>query len=242
MKNSIRQFPNAPGVYKIVCMATGKVYVGSSIRLRSRGWAHLGNLRKGKHGNPHLQSAWNKYGEEQFEIEILEQCASEDLIRLEQEWMDRLRVVGEGFNLVPRAGGSVRGRGQTEEAISLRAESQRGKKHVYKPETLTALKERMSQRKLSPEERLRNGKRMMDARKANPEEYTKALSEGRRVYHFDPDHLKNWTNREIMDHYKCTKFPIREARKRMGLARPTGRPKRPSTTEEIDVPPDASGT
>jgi group I intron endonuclease len=236
MRNDVERLPRSSGIYALVCQENGKIYVGSSINLRGRGWSHLGQLRKGKHGNPHLQSAWNKYGEDSFNIKILELCDAEKLLEREQFWMDHFEVIEKGFNLVPRAGGSVRGQKQPKELVALRAASQQGKKHNYKPEAMEALRERMRKRVLTPEERTRNGKRLMAARLAHPEEYKAALSEGRREYNFDPQHLQEWTNKELMDHYGCSKSPIRMARRRLGISKPTGRPKRPSTTEESNAP------
>ena len=54
------------GVYKIVNLAKGDCYVGQSQNVRKRVSEHFRLLRNGKHVNPKLQNAFNKYGEENF--------------------------------------------------------------------------------------------------------------------------------------------------------------------------------
>jgi group I intron endonuclease len=60
------------GVYAIWCNANNKVYIGSSIRLLARWSQHKTDLVRNCHYSRRLQNAWNKYGFEQFEWEILE--------------------------------------------------------------------------------------------------------------------------------------------------------------------------
>lgn len=87
------------GVYQIRCLVSGKVYVGSTVRFRKRWIAHVTDLNKGIHHTQALQNAWNKYGAESFVFEILELADKPDLIRLEQEWMERLKPFrGRGYN------------------------------------------------------------------------------------------------------------------------------------------------
>lgn len=60
------------GIYKITCKPTRKCYVGSSIEIETRFGAHKSRLKQNKHWNPYLQYAWNKYGEKNFDWQILE--------------------------------------------------------------------------------------------------------------------------------------------------------------------------
>lgn len=60
-------------IYKIVNKVNGKFYIGSTIRKKHiRKYEHLSQLRKRIHTNSHLQSAFNKYGEPNFEFLIVE--------------------------------------------------------------------------------------------------------------------------------------------------------------------------
>lgn len=70
---------NSPGIYEIYNAVNGKRYVGQSIKLKQRLQRHLNELRRGTHKNKHLQSSWNKYGEEKFCFEPIEYCDISDL-------------------------------------------------------------------------------------------------------------------------------------------------------------------
>ncbi len=85
------------GVYCIICSVSGKWYVGKSTDIRRRWRKHKSDLNKGEHKNPHLQSAWLKYGEESFEFSILALASADELVVKEQEYMDLCR--GENIKL-----------------------------------------------------------------------------------------------------------------------------------------------
>jgi group I intron endonuclease len=63
--------PNVGGVYIILNLVNRHLYVGSTINLRKRIVLHRHKLRKNKHHSPHLQNAWNLYGEEAFKFGVL---------------------------------------------------------------------------------------------------------------------------------------------------------------------------
>ena len=67
------------GIYSIRNVTSGKRYVGQSVDIKGRWFnGHRPALRSGRHSNPRLQNAWNKYGEDVFEhIVLLECCAAE---------------------------------------------------------------------------------------------------------------------------------------------------------------------
>ena len=76
-------------IYKIRNVINGNFYVGSTVDSRKRFWAHRKALRLGTHDCIHLQRAWNKYGEDCFKFEIVEQLAArEELYPTEQKWLD----------------------------------------------------------------------------------------------------------------------------------------------------------
>lgn len=60
-------------IYRITNMANSHFYIGSADSFARREWQHKYDLRRGAHKNPRLQAAWNKYGEEMFVFEILEE-------------------------------------------------------------------------------------------------------------------------------------------------------------------------
>ena len=54
------------GVYRIEI--DGKSYVGSSVNINQRWKQHRTNLKCGRHDNPYMQNAYNKYGNVKFEL------------------------------------------------------------------------------------------------------------------------------------------------------------------------------
>ena len=78
------------GIYKIVNKVNSKYYLGSSKDFHVRKLRHFNELRKGNHHNIYLQRAFNKYGEENFEFVILEEC--ENTLEREQELLNSLNL------------------------------------------------------------------------------------------------------------------------------------------------------
>lgn len=59
-------------IYRILCLVSGRVYIGQTMSNPARRWSeHKCALRHGRHSNPHLQAAWNKYGEQAFDFSVL---------------------------------------------------------------------------------------------------------------------------------------------------------------------------
>jgi group I intron endonuclease len=95
---------DVPGIYGIRHPRSQRIYIGSSVCVRSRLWQHLRMLNKREHHAAHLQNAWNKYGASQFTLCLIEKVANPSrLVAREQYWMDSLRAYGSGFNSRPRA-------------------------------------------------------------------------------------------------------------------------------------------
>jgi group I intron endonuclease len=117
------------GVYKITNTTNGKCYVGSCADLKRgmkhRWWRHVYKLKRQNHPNPHLQNSWNKYGENSFAFEILEECLPEYCLILEQHYMDTLKPE---YNISPTAGNTfgIRCSEETKKKISIA-----NKGHIY---------------------------------------------------------------------------------------------------------------
>lgn len=95
------------GVYLITNLVTQKVYVGSTTGCIQNRWkSHIGDLKKQRHHNRHLQSSWNKYGSHQFTFSILRRCHSDRCISVEQYYIDKYQSYKRefGYNLSPTAG------------------------------------------------------------------------------------------------------------------------------------------
>lgn len=151
------------GIYLLTNTANGKLYVGSTVDLRVRPRQHFSELRRQKHVNPHLRSAWVYYGSGAFIIETLEHCAVEDLIEREMWWTELLDTMNpdKGYNLAypdrhtvtqaVREKLSAANRGKT---LSPEHRSRIGAAHKglkQSPEVLARLSIVRRGRKLSPE-------------------------------------------------------------------------------------------
>lgn len=66
------------GVYCIKNKVNEKIYIGSSVNIHRRWCQHKRELRNNVHCNYHLQKAWNKYREENFDFLILWKLTDEE--------------------------------------------------------------------------------------------------------------------------------------------------------------------
>lgn len=144
------------GIYKIVNKATGKCYVGQSQRMRKRVREHFRLLRWGKHTNPKLQHAWNKYGEENFEWSFEVVCDdTTDLDVIENAF-----ISGEAFfpepvfyNIADFAKAPMRGKHHSEEARERIRAGRRAANFDYRsPEYRKTLAEAQHRRLFSDEQ------------------------------------------------------------------------------------------
>ena len=123
------------GIYKITCTENQKIYIGSASNIDRRFKTHKGTLKNSKHKNPHLQSAYSKYGEDSFVYEIIEYCPESDLRSREQYWLDFTRCYDReiGFNNCILSDRPL-GYKHTEEAKKVMSEKKKGVKQF--PETI----------------------------------------------------------------------------------------------------------
>jgi group I intron endonuclease len=95
------------GIYIIYNHLSSKVYVGQSVDTGQRIRRHKCQLRAGRHFNLHLQSAWDKYGEDAFEFKVVQEISCDnqetlvgELNRLEQDLIRQMNAFGSGgYNL-----------------------------------------------------------------------------------------------------------------------------------------------
>lgn len=95
----------ASGIYMILNLLNGKRYIGSAVNLRMRRHDHFSALRRGTHKNPHLQNAFNKYGENTFGwvgLEYIEDI--ESLLLWEDIYLKMYWPTGLLYNHCPTAG------------------------------------------------------------------------------------------------------------------------------------------
>lgn len=86
-------------IYRIVCFATGKCYVGQTNNPKKRKNTHFVTLRNQDHHNNHLQNAYLKYGEGQFYFEVIENdIASTEINSREMYWIRYFDSFENGYN------------------------------------------------------------------------------------------------------------------------------------------------
>ena len=101
--NSLSNSLHVMGVYKILNTINGKFYIGSSIDVCKRVRKHIGLLRGNRHKNPYLQNDWNVYGEDKFEINIVEIVSDENMLRdREAYYIDTTRCTDSVIRLLCR--------------------------------------------------------------------------------------------------------------------------------------------
>ena len=88
------------GIYGIKNLINSKIYVGKTgMNFGDRWDSHRSLLNSEKHDNPHLQNAWNKYGEENFEFIIIEECNVEELSEREKYYIKLYKDIGLAYNI-----------------------------------------------------------------------------------------------------------------------------------------------
>lgn len=95
-------------IYKIENLVNKKIYIGQTTQNpRKRHIHHFNYLKTNGHVNPHLQRAFNKYGESNFKFSVITWAKNQnELNKLEMYYMEKYDVLNpeKGYNL--REGGS----------------------------------------------------------------------------------------------------------------------------------------
>lgn len=108
------------GIYSITNLVNGRVYIGSAASSFKERWrCHIRDLNGNKHHSGRLQNAWNKYGEDSFKFEIVEECSSNTCIEREQFYIDTLNP----FYNICKIAGNCTGRKFSEESKLKMSES-----------------------------------------------------------------------------------------------------------------------
>ena len=95
-------------IYQIKNTENEKIYVGSAGDTNQRWDIHKRCLRGNYHVNPHLQHAWNKYGEEAFEFSVVYEVDTVDELLPHEQWC--LDVMLPEYNIAKDATAPMQGR------------------------------------------------------------------------------------------------------------------------------------
>lgn len=108
IKNNYKRTLRPMGVYQVRNLVNGKIFVGSSLNLPGRINRHKFELNVGSENIKELQEDYNKFGEENFSFEIIDELKpkedpeynyKEDVAVLEQLWIEKLQPFAEkGYN------------------------------------------------------------------------------------------------------------------------------------------------
>ena len=121
------------GIYGIVNLNDGRVYVGQAQHIWLRCEQHFRAFRRGDHRNPRLQRAYNRDGESAFRFFIIEFCDMHVIDARETFWIAQH---DKKYN-VCLEGSSRRGVKASDEARSNMSAAKKGKKplHLMTPES-----------------------------------------------------------------------------------------------------------
>ena len=88
------------GIYKL-SFPSEHYYIGSSSNIERRTTKHIQCLRDNKHINPFLQNVYNKH--KSCKVEILQETTENELLEIEQVYLDKYYGKDECLNLTPTA-------------------------------------------------------------------------------------------------------------------------------------------
>ena len=87
------------GIYRVVNHVNGKCYVGQSTNIEKRWGEPRRGLNYHKHDGYHLYEAIRKYGLDNFDFEVLEECDVSVLDEREKHWICVFNSYENGYNM-----------------------------------------------------------------------------------------------------------------------------------------------
>lgn len=85
------------GIYKISSIVhPDRIYVGSAVDILSRWYIHKSDFKLSRRHSPHFQRHYDKYGKDDLVFSIIATCAKEDLILVEQAFIDSYKPYFNG--------------------------------------------------------------------------------------------------------------------------------------------------
>jgi group I intron endonuclease len=126
MNESWKDIGERSGIYKIINKLNNNYYVGSSQTILKRVRTHVVLLNKNQHPNLRLQRAWNKYGIDMFQVQIVDTCSIDQLLQIEQQYLNFAKINRKSvYNMSFDATSPMRGR-----CHSQKTKDRMGKSHI----------------------------------------------------------------------------------------------------------------
>lgn len=95
-------------IYKITNLVNDKEYIGqTSLSIQERFKQHIHDANKGYYNHRPLYNAFNKYGIENFIVEELEECNTEEINQKEIEYINKFDTYSNGYNATLGGEGTV---------------------------------------------------------------------------------------------------------------------------------------
>lgn len=127
------------GIYSITNQVNGKIYIGQSVNIFARWKNHLTGLYGGYHTNKHLQNSFDKYGENNFDFNIIKVCKPLYLDRFEKLYIRIFDTLNQekGYNKIAGGNENKKYSSESKENIS------KGLKKYYKenPQALEKMRQ-----------------------------------------------------------------------------------------------------
>lgn len=210
------------GIYRIVCVKNGRYYYGSSNNVRGRWHGHKSKLRRGSHENIVIQRVWNKWKEESFRLELVEEVDEEKLLVVEQQYLNEHVGKSNCMNMAKDASAPSGGRASPKRGKkdSLETRKRKSRAHKGKPKLW------LRGRKFPKMSESRRGKKLSLEHRENIKMGSKKSWDDLEVRTKRIDGMKlSWSdsNRKIVDHKGVKnpmygKFHTEETRKKMRVA------------------------
>ena len=117
------------GIYSIYSKSQDCYYIGKSKDIEKRMLKHKSDLRLNRHHSPYLQNTFNKYGFEDLEFSVIQECTYEDSAELEKDYIKKYNSYDKGFNMTTGGEWGAPGRKFSQETLQKMSERIKGEKN-----------------------------------------------------------------------------------------------------------------